>query len=551
MSNVLLLTKLQVMQAMGGLRATIEKRTGANGALAGTAIIVMIVLGGVGWLGWAAYGVLGRAGLQKTVFDILFLACGSLTFMFSLPTVLSSFFGSSDIGDLLPLPVSPLAIVISKALGALTSSYLWTLAFVAAPLAGWGIAAGAGAYYWMDWLAAVLFAPLMPTAYSGTLAILVATVFKRMRRKDTITTITTVVSIGASVGIYFVSNRLNGGSGAASTLGGMSGTLDGALMAFPAYGFAVHALQEPDPMGIIAFVLISVASFAAFVFVARFLYLRIVTSLSTGGAKAQALDGTLAQRQSGVLASLVRTEARRIVRNSSVLLYYAIYPLVITPVLLVVSLSSGGSLTDLAGSLAKYGDVTSVAAGIVLAFVILITTICCLSNKACATCVSREGSSWTYMKFVPVPMATQLLAKTLVGFALDVVIVCLFAGAGGIALAAAVGIDLQVAVCGLVLALGAAWLMCCVGTWADARNPNVEWGKDADVDPKTLKGNAGTLRGMLVGLVYAALPLLASPLTGLDPRVFMPIIAVIGVVCAVALGRMLLVLATHSATSFE
>ena len=511
----------------------------------------MIVLGGVGWLGWAAYGALERAGLQETFFDILFLACGWLTFIFSLPTVLSSFFGSSDIGDLLPLPVSPLAIVISKALGALASSYLWTLAFVAAPLAGWGIADGAGAHFWMGWLVAVLFAPLMPTAYSGTLAILVATVFKRLRRKDTITTITTVVSMGAFVGIYFVSNRLNGGSGAAATLGGMSETVGGAVMAFPAYGFAVHALLEPDSMGIIAFVLISVASFAAFVFVARFLYLRIVTSLSTGGAKAQSLDGALAQRQSGVLASLVRTETRRIVRNSSVLLYYVIYPLVITPVLLVVSLSSGGSLTDLAGTLAKYGDVTSVAAGFVLAFVILMTTVCCLSNKACATCVSREGSSWTYMRFVPVPMATQLLAKTLVGFALDVVIVCLFAGAGGMALAAAVGIDLRVAVCGLVLALGAAWLMCCVGTWADARNPNVEWGKDADVDPKTLKGNAGTLRGMLVGLVYAALPLLASPLTGLDPRVFMPIIAVIGVACAVALGRMLLVSATHSAASFE
>lgn len=219
MSNVLLLTKLQVMQTIGGLRAKIEKRTGANGALAGTAIIAMIVLGGIGWLGWVAYGVLGGAGLQKNVFDILFLACGALTFIFSLPMVLSSFFGSSDIGDLLPLPVSPLAIVVSKALGALASSYLWTLVFVAAPLAGWGIAAGAGAHYWIAWLVAVFFAPLVPTAYSGTLAILVATVFKRMRRKDTITTITTVVSIGASVGIYFVSNRLNGGSGAAATLG--------------------------------------------------------------------------------------------------------------------------------------------------------------------------------------------------------------------------------------------------------------------------------------------------------------------------------------------
>ena len=551
MNSVLLLTKLQIMQTVGGLRATIEKRAGENGALAGTALIAMMALGGVGWLGWTAYGVLGGAALQKTVFDVLFVACGALTFIFSLPMVLTSFFGSSDIADLLPLPVSSLAIVLSKALGALASSYLWALILLAAPLAGWGVAAGAGVHYWITWLVVVLFAPLMPTAYSGTISILVATVFKGVRRKDTITTITAVVSIAVSVGAYLVTNHLNAGANTATALGGISGAVGGAVMVFPAYGFAVHALQEPDLLGALVFVLISIAAFAAFVVVTRFLYLRIVTSLSAGGARAQAFDGTAAQRQSSVLASLMRTEARRLVRNSSVLLYYAIYPLVITPVLLIANFSSGGSIAKLGDALAELGDVTSVAAGFVIAFVVLIAAVCCLSNKACATCVSREGSSWTYMKFVPVPMATQLLAKTLVGFALDAVIVCLFAGAGGLALASIIGIDMWVAACGLVVALGAAWLMCCVGTWADARSPRVEWGKDADVDPKTLKGNAGTLRGMLVGLVYAMLPLLASPLTGFEPRVVLPIVAVASVVCAVALGRVLLISAARNAASFE
>lgn len=551
MNSVLLLTKLQVMQTIGGFRAALEKRTKANGALVGTVLIAALALGAIGWLGWMFYSTLGGTELQGTFFNMLFLACGTLTFLFSLPAILSSFFGSSDIGDLLSLPVSPFAIVLSKALGALTSSYLWTCLFIAAPLAGWGIAAGAGVSYWVTWLVAVVFAPLMPTAYSGTLSVIVATVFKGLRRKDTITTITTVVSIGASVGIFFVSNRLNGGESATAALGSMSGTLGGVVMAFPAYGFAVHALQEPDPVGMILFALISIASFAVFVAVARFLYLRIVTSLSAGGAKAQAFDGATAQGRSGVLVTLMRTEVRRLVRNSSVLLYYAIYPLAIAPVLFVISFSSGGTLNGIAEGLAKFDDVTAVASGFTLAIVIFMATICSISNKACATCVSREGSSWTYMKFVPVPIATQLLAKTLVGFALDVVIVCLYAGVGGIALATILGFDVLVAVYGLILTLGAAWLMCCVGTWADTRTPFVEWGTDADVDPKTLKGNAGTLRSMVVGLVYTALPLLTTPLTGLDPRVFMPVIAVIGVIVAVVLGRMFLASAARNFALYE
>lgn len=181
MNSILLLTRMQLAQTFGGARAAIEKRTGANGAMAGTVLIALALFGGIGWLGYTAYGIVGSLGLATTVYNMLFLACGLLTFTFSLPTVLSSFFGSSDINDLLPLPVSPFAIVLSKALGVLTSSYLWTLLFIAAPLAGWGIAAGTSLRFWVVYVLAVIFAPMMPTAYAGTLSILIATVFKRVR----------------------------------------------------------------------------------------------------------------------------------------------------------------------------------------------------------------------------------------------------------------------------------------------------------------------------------------------------------------------------------
>ena len=107
MNSVLLLTKLQIAQMAGGVRAAIEKRTGASGAMAGTAAIAVAVFVGIAWLGYSAYGVVGGLGLDTTVYDILFLACGGLTFVLSLPQIMGAFFGSSDINDLLPLPVSP------------------------------------------------------------------------------------------------------------------------------------------------------------------------------------------------------------------------------------------------------------------------------------------------------------------------------------------------------------------------------------------------------------------------------------------------------------
>jgi hypothetical protein len=59
------------------------------------------------------------------------------------------------------------------------------------------------------------------------------------------------------------------------------------------------------------------------------------------------------------------------------------------------------------------------------------------------------------------------------------------------------------------------------------------------------------MRSLLVGLVYAALPLLVSPLVNLDPHVFMPVLAVVGVVAAVLLGRRLLAATADNIEAFE
>ena len=550
MNSILLLTRLQITQAIGGVRSAIEKRTGANGAMAGTALIALLALGGVGWLGYTAYGMVGQFGLAKTIYNALFLACGLLTFTFSLPTVLGSFFGSSDINDLLPLPVSPFAIVLSKALGVLTASYLWTFLFIAAPLAGWGIAAGASMRYWVVYVLAVLLAPLMPTAYAGTLSILIATVFKRVRRKDAITTLTTILSLGISVGLYFVINGLNLKAGVAQALGQMSAGVGSVVMAFPAYGFAVYALVHADPLGTWLFVLISLASFAVFVVVARVLYMRIVTSLSSGAGKAEAYKGNAVQEQTPLFKALLTTEFRKVTRNSSVLLNYVVYPLVISPALFGVMFMTD-SMGDLMSKLSSLPDANRITTGASIILLMFFATLCTCSNKVAATGVSREGSNWVYMKFVPIPISTQIVAKVVCGYVVNVLIVLVIMGGGSFMIITRLHVSPLPMVCGLVLMLGAAWLMACMGAWSESHNPNVEWGNDGDVNVKQLKSGGAELRSILVGLVYTLLPLLVTPLANLDPMVFMPVISVVGVAAAVVLGRMLLAKAALNVEAFE
>ena len=550
MNSIVLLTRLQIAQSIGGIRAAVEKRVGANGAMAGTALIALMFLGGIGWLGYSAFGIVGKLGLAKTIYNILFMVCGVLTFTFSLPTVLSSFFGSSDINDLLPLPVSPFAVVLSKALGVLSASYLWTFLFIAAPLAGWGIAAGVSMRYWVVYVLAVILTPLMPTSYAGILSILIASVFKRIRRKDAITTLTTVITLGLSVGMYFVINSMNLKAGIAQALGSMSAGVGSIVMAFPAYGFAVYALVHADPLGTWLFVLLSLLSFAVFVVVGRVLYMRIVTSLSSGAGKADAYRGQTAQEQTPVFKALQTTEVRKIVRNSSVLLYYVVYPLVISPIMFGIMLFTD-SVGELLAKLGSLGDATTNFAGFAVLALMAFTSLCTCSNKVAATGVSREGSNWIHMKFIPVPISTQLRAKIMPGYIINVLITLVVMAGGGFILVSRLTISALIVVYGVVLMLGASWLMVCIGAWSESLSPKVNWGNDGDVNVKELKGGGAELRSLLVGLLYSALPLLVTPLVHLDPMVFMPIISVVGVVAAVVLGRMLLTAAAKNIESFE
>lgn len=547
MNSIVLLTRLQLMQTIGGIRAALEKRTGSNGVIAGTVVIGVMALAGLGWLGYTAFGILGGTEMSKGVFDTLFLGVGAFTFMFSVPTILGTFFGASDTNDLLALPVTSLAIVLSKALSALAASYLWTMLFIAGPLAGWGIAAGAGPSYWIAYLASVLFAPLMPTAYSGIISILIASAFKRVRRKDAITTITTIITLVGSLAIFLLSQRFSSSSGELSAaFQQLALTLGGIVMAFPAYGYAVYALQNTDPLGIMLFILISVASFALFVVIARTLYIRVITSLSSGGGNAQAYDGTQAQEATPILKSMVRVEVHKVMRNSSIFLNYVVYPAVVTPGLFAFMFFSG--------SVSKLSEVLPMVvehySGAFIAFILLFIVLDTCGNKIATTAISREGSNWTHMKFLPIPYETQVRAKMLPGFFLSAIISVFFVGVMGFLLVTQGGMNIMLVACCLVMALAINWLMACVGIWNDSRKPNLDWGNDGDVVANAVGGGGGELRTFLVGFLFMLLPIITL-FVKVDVAILMPVIALASGGLALLLGNRLLAIAARNLQSLE
>ena len=548
MNSVYLLTKLQIQEMLGNLKIALKKRSATKLTLIGSIVVGLVIFIALAWIGYTAAGYLAPFGLESVFFNTLFLCCGTLTMVFSIPLIMATFFSSSDINDLLPLPVSPLAIAISKSLSALSSSYFCTLLLIAGPFLGWGIASGAGPVYWLAYVLAVLFTPLMPVAYAGTISIIIAALFKRVRSKDVITTLATVFTLAVSFATVFIFQNLQN-TEIVGLLSNMSGVVSGAVMAIPAYGFSEYALVNSDLLSCLLFVVISLVAFVVFVAITRLLYLRIVTALTSSAGKKVAYDGSSSVAETPVFRSLVRTEVHKIVRNSSIFLNYVCYPILFIPIFFI-SVSSSGLITNLQETFIDESGAIWLSS-IILSLFLFLAFAGIISNKIAGTCISREGSNWSQMKVIPIPMVTQIRAKILPSYALNVILSIVFMIGAAYYLVVVLKLSVLFAVYGLVIMLAASWLVSCVGAWSDSRNPNVEWGNDADANVKTLRRQGGMLRALLVGLVYTPLPVLTTALAGGSTQVVMPIITLVSAALAVVLGNTFLKRSARNIETFE
>ena len=561
MNNIILLTRIQLRQSLGAMFDRSDKRKAKSGSGSGrvglivSAIVVVALVALMGVGGYFGYQLLHDIpGASAALVGILLLAAAIFTFFLGVPSTLSSFFASSDIDDLLPLPLTELSISVSKALSSLASSYVAPALFLIGPLAGWGIAAGAGPMYWVSLVLIVICAPMIPVAYAGIISILLASVFKKLRSKDTVTTLATVVSIAVALVASFSGQLLNGGGQeTANMLMGAQGVVGGALMAFPAYMFAGDALAG-DAIALLLYVVISLAVFAVFVLFSRVMYLRIVTRLSSGGHAAKAYAGEVGSKQSSTFTTLVRIDAAKVKRTSALFLTQFVYPVLI--MVFCIGIAAWRSISHISESLPGLlasnptaGD--TMIAPFALSGVLALAALMSMANRLSQTAVSREGSNWCHMKYIPVPYEIQLRAKTvmgMIGCAL-VALVCLGVVMGYLMVVAKV--SPLFLVCGLVLAASGIWLSACVGIAADCSAPRVTWGNDSEANNKTAGGGGGTVRSLVAYLVIGLLPLLGSILTGLDPYVVIPAVSVAAAVVAIVLGRRSIRRAARNLAQFE
>jgi ABC-2 type transport system permease protein len=283
---------------------------------------------------------------------------------------------------------------------------------------------------------------------------------------------------------------------------------------FPANGFAVSALSKGEWTGALLFLLIVAAALAVFLLAARTLYFKGVTGIMDAASNRKAIgEESMARitQARGVLGTYLAKELRLLVRTPLYFLNCVVTNFLWGLMFLLFSItwSKQPELKAAIETFLSLKDAHSMTVffGVAGAVGLFLGSF----NAVTSTAISREGSNFYFMKYVPVSYRTQVGAKVLAGL--------LLSGLGAVVVYGMAALMLPIPLVPLLLSIpfcaAGIVLISYAGILVDLTRPVLVW----DNEQKAVKQNLNViiLMGLAaliaVGLIAGAS---ASPL-GLYP----------------------------------
>ena len=521
MREFLVLTKVLLKSGLGDILQKSEnkkKTAGRGGRIALYALLAVCMMPAMGMifsLAASGYRMMAAIGQEGMIVELICYAGALATLVFGLALVMSVFYMSRDIYNLLPLPLSPWQIVGAKFTVTLAYEYLTEVVLLGPAFLGYGVASGAGILYWLFAVAALLTIPVLPLIYASVLSMLFMRIFRRVANRDFINVVITVLMLVFVISFSTFSGSMSGYTQESvmemltasdnSLLGVMSGF-------FPLFIFLEKAIVNADILQMLLYLLCLLAVAAVFLFLAQKLYFAGVLSISETSSKRRKISVTMREkltRSNGVLKSCVQREWRVLFRTPTYFLNCCLitfsWPVfMVLPV--VFSLIGSGKdqvsgeqvMTSLSGMTAAMHTVSAAALALIVTYGI--TVFITSMNFTSGTAISREGRSFFFMKLIPVPYRTQIQAKVICGLILSLIGTTFYAAILFVVFILLFGLPPLSLVFMILITFGINLLINMIQIWVDLVSPKLEW----ESEQMAVKQNMNTLLEALITVVLGA-----------------------------------------------
>ncbi|MDD2444053.1 MAG: hypothetical protein PHS52_06095 [Desulfotomaculaceae bacterium] len=431
------------------------------------------------------FTLLNTTGQEAVLITTTVLTGQLIVLMFGLFYLMSAFYFSGDLKQLLPLPLRPQDIIGAKLAVVIVSDYLTLLPLVAPAFIVFGIRSDAAWWYWPVALTVFLLLPVLPLAFSTFLIIPLMRFTALLRNRDMFRVAGSLLAVMIFMLIQFTINRSGQGMDEQqmqqllSTGKTLSATV-GAVFPPAQWATAAMALHS-FPAALKNLLMFAVAS-VVFLFPALFMAGKWFFVGVTGGSEvrkanrqSKAARAGAFRRRSPFAAALWR-EIKLFLRTP-VFILNGLFGYIMVPVLILMGLQNEAMGEVLTGDPKTRLIIILIVAGVII-----------LNNAlspVAATSVSREGRMFWISKHLPMTAGAQVAAKLCLAM--------LISAAGALLITSVIYIAFKLPAMDLFLIfiLGAAGSLpfAGVGLIVDLLRPNLDW-----TDPqRAIKGFNGFL----------------------------------------------------------
>jgi ABC-2 type transport system permease protein len=424
------------------------------------------------------FAVLQPMNQERALLALGILAGQIAILIFGIYYVVSAFYFSRDLEMLIPLPVRPYEVMLSKFSIIMVNEYL-TIAVIVLPfLIAFGILSEGGAGYWVN--AALVYAalPVIPLAVVSVLVVAMMRLVNISRKKDVFILIGSIALLVVAFGIQWLIHHAGNENATVSDFAQFLSSPDSLLVRIGAFfppsiwaaraiagGFSIEGLKN------LALLLgISVFFFGAMIILGEQLFYKGLIGLAETDIRKRTLsrDELFRRVSSGRRAfAAIFIREWRMMNRTPVFLLNGILIAILLPVLFIPMVQAtsspvGAGLRRLAASDNTVPIILSVA---------LFMVICGGINGTASSAFSREGVQFWISRVIPVAPQEQAAAKFLHSYLVGML--------GIVAAAIVAGIILELRAALLLssagLALAACALMTAVGMIIDLSRPLLDW----------------------------------------------------------------------------
>lgn len=465
------------------------------------------------------YFQLKPIGQESALLALAVLIGQIIILIFGIYYVLAAFYLSRDLEMLIPLPVKPSQVLLSKFIIITINEYLTIAVAVLPILVTFGVLDNCGFDFWIISALVYLALPLIPLTLVSAVVVVMMRFINISRKKDALILLGGIAVLLAAFAFQFLMQRAGSREITGQQIVGFLTSPDSLInvigASFPpsiwaakaiAYGFSAKGFAN---LG--AFLFTSLLCFGAIIVLAEHLFYRGLIGLAeTSGQKRFLTAGEMSRQVSSGRRAIPAIFMRewRIMNRTPVFLLNGILVAVILPAFLIFLGKSDPQSPS--GGLRKIAESGNALFTILVTAVYMI--VCSSLNGTSSSTFSREGAQFWISRVIPVSPSEQVTGKYLhsfligtVGIVAALIVIVLILPIKAAHLAAAVGLSLVTVA-----------VLTSVGMMIDLAHPLLDW-----INPqKAIKNNVNVLLAMLADVAiltavyFGFKPLVRSGISG-------------------------------------